>query len=84
MSAYISSIGTANPANKYSQDTIANFMCENFAETEEERKNIHVLYRATGIKERYSVLDDYKKRRGSFSFYSNAQDLSLSPQLIHG
>ncbi|MFY0625296.1 MAG: type III polyketide synthase [Reichenbachiella sp.] len=79
MGAYISSIGIANPANKYTQETIADFMCNNFATSDEEKKKIKILYRATGIRERYSVLNDYKKVNGSYSFYSNTPDLEPFP-----
>lgn len=79
MSAFITSIGTSNPANKYSQDTIADFICENFSSTEEDKQKTKVLYRATGIRERYSVLDDYKKKVGSFSFYANTPNMEPFP-----
>lgn len=79
MSAVISSIGTANPANRYRQEDIAQFMCENLDLTQEEQKQLKILYRATGIQERYSVLEDYKKVKGSFTFYENTPDLEPFP-----
>ena len=82
MGAFITAIGTANPANKYSQDTIANFMCDNLLLDDSEKRKLKALYRATGIKERYSVLDDYKKNKGSFSFYPNSEDLEPFPTTV--
>jgi predicted naringenin-chalcone synthase len=79
MGAFINAIGTANPANKYSQETIAQFMCEHLPMTNEEKHKLQVMYRATGVHYRYSVLDDYKKRKGTFTFYENSPDLDPFP-----
>jgi len=79
MTAYITAIGTANPANKYSQEAIAAFMCENLTLTDREQAALKILYRATGIQQRHSVLDDYKKKKGAFTFYPNTQDLEPFP-----
>ncbi|MCV9388511.1 type III polyketide synthase [Reichenbachiella ulvae] len=79
MSAYITSIGTANPDNRYQQEDIANFMCENLGLNAEQQRALRVLYRATGIKERYSVLDDYKRKKGGFKFFKNTPDLQPFP-----
>ncbi|MGL1888217.1 MAG: type III polyketide synthase [Reichenbachiella sp.] len=79
MGAYITAIGTAVPTNKYTQDEIADFMCNNIPLNNEEQKKLRVLYRATGIKERYSVLDDYSKQNGDFTFFKNTVDLQPSP-----
>lgn len=79
MAAYIHSIGTANPANRYSQEAIADFMCDNLEISSEEKNRLRVLYRATGIKQRFSVLDDYKRKLGAFSFYPNAKGLEPFP-----
>ncbi|PIB37627.1 naringenin-chalcone synthase [Reichenbachiella sp. 5M10] len=79
MSAYITSIGTANPDNKYKQEDIANFMCANLPLSEDEQRKLRMLYRATGISERYSVLDDYKHHNGNFKFFENTPDLQPFP-----
>ncbi|UXX80183.1 type III polyketide synthase [Reichenbachiella carrageenanivorans] len=71
MGAYITAIGTANPANRYAQEDLAHFMCKHLTADEQEAKKLQVLYRATGIQYRHSVLDDYKKQLGTFSFYPN-------------
>ncbi|SHK61608.1 Predicted naringenin-chalcone synthase [Reichenbachiella agariperforans] len=79
MSAYITSIGTANPDNRYKQEDIANFMCDNLAQSDEEKRKLRILYRATGIEERYSILDDYKRKNGDFKFFKNSPDLQPFP-----
>jgi len=79
MGAYITAIGTANPANRYSQEDLAQFMCDHLSESPSDQKKIKVLYRATGIQHRYSVLDDYKKSLGTFTFYPNEKGLNPFP-----
>lgn len=79
MGAFITAIGTANPANRYSQEDLAQFMCDHLTENAVEQKKVKVLYRATGIQHRYSVLDDYKKQLGTFTFYSNKDQLTPFP-----
>lgn len=79
MGAFITAIGTANPANRYSQEDLAQFMCDHLTLDSKEYKKIKVLYRATGIQHRYSVLDDYKKKLGTFTFYANEPGLSPFP-----
>lgn len=71
MGAYITAIGTANPANRYTQEDLAQFMCKHLTTSNQEAKKLQVLYRATGIRYRHAVLDDYKKQLGTFSFYPN-------------
>lgn len=79
MGAYITAIGTATPANRYSQEDLAQFMCDHLTAEPTDHKKIKILYRATGIQNRYSILDDYKKQQGTFTFYSNSPDLSPFP-----
>lgn len=74
MGAFITAIGTATPANRYDQASLAQFMCEILDLSPSEQRELKVLYRATGIHHRHSVLDDYKKKKGSFSFYPNEND----------
>ncbi|MEP2024971.1 MAG: type III polyketide synthase, partial [Reichenbachiella sp.] len=79
MGAFITAIGTANPANRYSQEDLAQFMCDHLTNEPADHKKVKVLYRATGIQNRYSVLDDYKKKLGTFSFYANDPELNPFP-----
>jgi prepilin-type processing-associated H-X9-DG protein len=66
----ITSLGLANPSNKFSQSTIAKFMIRAMGLDEQQATRLRALYRASGIDYRYSVLEDYGKVDG-FSFYSD-------------
>ena len=61
MSAYINEIGTAVPNTKISQNSIAEYMKEQIDFNEEESHQLDVIYRASGIDYRYSVLPDFNK-----------------------
>lgn len=76
MCAYITSIGTANPKYKIKQSEVVQFMIKAHHLNEEEAKDLKILYRATGIQERYSSIEDYSKLSG-FNFFPN--DTSLEP-----
>ncbi len=81
MSAYITSIGKANPAHKISQKEIYKFMSEYMSLQEYQKRELEILYRATGIGDRYSVLSDYAKRLGDFEFYPNDENLEPFPAI---
>src|SRR4051812_17014060 len=66
----ITSLGLANPSNKFSQSTIAKFMIRAMGLDEQQATRLRALYRASGIDYRYSVLEDFRKVDG-FSFYSD-------------
>ena len=51
---YIQSIGTALPNFITRQDKIADFMVRNFHLDERAERKLRVLYRASGISQRYS------------------------------
>ncbi|MBV6645465.1 MAG: type III polyketide synthase [Cyclobacteriaceae bacterium] len=76
MSAYISSIGTATPPLSLPQTSIADFMVKYLELSAEEEKALRVLYRASGISHRGTVLADYADD-GVFHFFP--QDQSLEP-----
>lgn len=76
--SYITSIGTANPKNKFDQQTIAQFMVRAMRLDETEARKLKALYRATGIDTRYSILDDYG-RTDDFDFYANTPHLEPFP-----
>jgi prepilin-type processing-associated H-X9-DG protein len=76
--SFITTIGTANPVNKFSQATIANFMVRAMQADEEEARKLHALFRKTGIENRCSVIDDYGKVNG-FEFYADTEDVEPFP-----
>lgn len=79
METYISAIGTANPVHKIAQKDAARFMEESLALSTDERRKLKVLYRLTGIKNRYSVLEDYSKSYGFYDFFPNSENLEPFP-----
>jgi len=78
MSAFISGIGTATPNNKISQNEVLSFMQNAHQLDDEAARKLAILYRATGIKNRYSVLSDYSDS-GENSFFPNTPDLEPFP-----
>lgn len=78
MPVYINHIGTANPQYKTNQIQIGKFMADALEMNEAERHQLNVLYRASGIQTRYSVLEDYGKA-DDYTFYPNTTDLEPFP-----
>ncbi|MFY0600798.1 MAG: type III polyketide synthase [Cyclobacteriaceae bacterium] len=81
MPAYISSIGTAVPENRISQSEISEFMKNHLPLTEVHKRALTVLYRASGIKYRHSVIEDYARSIDEFSFYPKNKELKPFPDL---
>ena len=79
MPAYISAIGTAVPEYRYEQREIADFMIERLQLKPYQASKLRALYRATGIKTRYSVLPDYNKRIEESAFYPKTPDMEPFP-----
>jgi len=79
--AHITSIGTANPGNAIAQDKIADFMINGLGLSKEESQSLKVLYRATGIHSRYSVIADYALNGKPYEFYSKTPGLEPFPSI---
>ncbi|WP_310586111.1 type III polyketide synthase [Telluribacter humicola] len=77
--AYITSIGTATPPNRFDQMSIAEFMANALHLDATGQRRLRALYRSTRIHHRYSVLADYGKEVGDFTFYPNTPDLEPFP-----
>lgn len=75
---FITSIGTALPANRFAQSTLSEFMVKAMQLDYEKSRKLKTIFRASGISYRHSVLDDYGKDH-DFSFYSNAKDFEPFP-----
>ena len=71
MPSYINSIGTAVPPFLTEQGRIADFMVKHLKLDEKEERNLRVLYRASGIHQRYSVLEDFGKNLNGQSFFKD-------------
>ena len=76
--SFITSIGTATPPHLLRQSTIAEFMIRAMELGDDDARKLLVLFRASGIETRYSVLDDYGKTEG-FHFYENAPGMEPFP-----
>lgn len=78
MTSFITAIGTSNPANKFTQRDIIHFM-SHLDHVNGSEVKMEALYRATGIRHRYTVLEDYGKMVGAFSFFPNNDLLEPFP-----
>lgn len=76
--SFITSIGTANPSNKFDQTQLADFMVQTMQLNEADTRKLKTIFRASGIETRYSVIEDYGKKN-DFNFYSNTPTLEPLP-----
>jgi alpha-pyrone synthase len=76
--AFITSIGTATPMHRLNQANIALFMTRAMQLGEDDARKLKVLFRATGIETRHSVLEDYGKT-SDFHFYENTNGMEPFP-----
>src|SRR5688572_25481382 len=79
MKSYICAIGTANPVHKIPQMQIAGFMADALQFDAAETRKLNALYRISGIDSRYTVLEDYSRPNGEFSFFPNTAGLEPFP-----
>lgn len=73
----ITAIGTANPRYKNSQNAIADLMIKSLQLTPSKRRLLHSIFKATGIEQRYSVLNDFCKSYEDFTFFPNKTGASF-------
>ena len=76
--SFITSIGTATPPHLLGQSAIAEFMTRAMELGEDDARKLRILFRASGIETRYSVLDDYGKTE-DFHFYENTPGMEPFP-----
>ena len=79
--AYIFSIGTAVPPNKILQEQVCNFMKSSRKLDRMESLKLHQVYRYSGINSRHTVIDDFLKQKGEYSFFSNAENMEPEPPI---
>lgn len=72
--AFITGIGTAVPRNKVPQASAAAFMVNSLGNDRVTARKINILYQATRIDERYSVLDDFDSAEGTGFFRKNGEN----------
>lgn len=76
--AFITSIGIANPPHALAQSSIADFMVQAMQLSDDDTRKLRVIFRASGIETRYSVLEDYGKTR-DFHFFENTNGMEPFP-----
>lgn len=79
MSSVISAIGTSNPENKFAQNQILNFMKSAHQLSGDNVRRLEKLYTASGIQFRHSVISDFNKQTGNFTFFGNHDGLEPFP-----
>ena len=81
MSAYINAIGTAVPNSKISQSKIATYMKQHIEFNEEQSHQLDVIYRASGIDYRYSILPDFHQTTETPGFIMHGREPSLNDRM---
>lgn len=79
MNSFLCAIGTANPSLQIPQMQIAGFMADALGFDVTDTRKLQALYRVSGIEQRYTVLEDYTKTNGDFTFFPNTPDLEPFP-----
>lgn len=69
MTISITAIGTANPPYHKTQSDVADFMIDLFKLDRVEARRLNMIYRATGIEKRHSVISDYGNPKEAFQFF---------------
>ncbi|RYF72850.1 MAG: type III polyketide synthase [Cytophagaceae bacterium] len=77
--AYINAIGRAVPETSASQEITAQFMADMLECDARDRRRLMTLYRFTRIEKRHSVIADYARQRGEFTFYPNTEGMEPFP-----
>lgn len=83
MTSFIVGIGTATPGHRLSQKEILRFMVKAHGLDESQARQLEILYRASGIRNRYSVLSDYGSSSEDFNFYPKNDALQPFPAISH-
>lgn len=80
MSSYLISFGLANPEHQIDQARVYEFMSQAHGMDSDEQRRLKALYRASGIKSRYSVIRDYMHENPEdWEFYPNNRNLTPFP-----
>ena len=81
MPSYLGAIGTANPSHRIAQSQIADFMAQALEFGDADTRKLRALYRVSGIAHRYSVLPDYGRANGDYTFFPNTPTLEPFPSV---
>ncbi len=81
MAAFIQSISTTLPQYVTDQGQIADFMVRQLSLNNAEERKLRILYRASGIGHRYSVLKDFKENLNGKGFFRQEKFPSAKPRM---
>lgn len=81
MPSYLGAIGTANPVHRIAQPQIADFMAQALAFGDNDTRKLRALYRVSGIEHRFSVVPDYGRANGEYTFFPNTPTLEPFPSV---
>ncbi len=76
--SFITAIATANPAYLFKQEDIASFMQRAMQLDEQDTRKLNVLFKASGIETRHTMLEDYGKTE-EYTFFSNHDSFDPFP-----
>ncbi len=79
MGNVISALGTSNPAQSFEQNKILEFMKQAHQLSGNNARRLEKLYHASGIDYRHSVISDFGKPAGEYSFFGNHEGLEPFP-----
>lgn len=79
MPAYLTALGTALPPFGFSQRDLLDFMVKAHRLSADDAHQLSVLYRASGIQKRYSVLADFGQKNEDQTFFPNNESLEPFP-----
>jgi len=79
----ITSIATATPEHKHSQETLFEFADKVFCNNETDSRKLRFLYRQSGIQYRHSVLPDFGNVDSERLMFPRTDDLEPFPTLEH-
>jgi len=74
-------VATAVPETSYSQEFTSQFFQHLNAYSDKQKRFLRLLYRNTGIDERYSVIEDYRKEPADYQFFPKNDQLMPEPGL---
>jgi predicted naringenin-chalcone synthase len=78
-SGYVNGLGTAVPAYSSTQQKAAEFMADVLQLDERDSRRLMALYRHTRIDQRHTVLADYVRPKGEYTFYANTPGMEPFP-----
>ncbi len=79
MPAYLTALGTSLPPFGFSQRDLLDFMIKAHQLSADEAHQLSVLYRASGIQKRHSVLADFGQKSEDQTFFPNNKSLEPFP-----